>query len=329
MQSTSRARRSPQRSAPRTNREPPCFPLRRPLTNLFCPWSAAPRAPNGVVADSEVHVFNNSYRQKLLEKTLGRSTPATPRPASPTVRVRANPTSRAGADSPTADLAFSLLRVRDTPTPTSSRPQTPAAAPYTLRLKGAISRGSDDSEEEEQTRAHGGLGGLDDDDIAATRASIAGRKRGRPAQVCSCACPSNFTFIIIYCTFLQTQQLELFDVEPEPPTKPKGSKRRTHDEVPPSQSLSYLNLPAPIQAVYESKILPTCIHIYGGLKDPFTMSAKDLKLKYPKGAPTPALAEILTLLLHQLVEDTQDEVVEETDLLYRVVCAIHVLLLPH
>ena len=52
------------------------------------------------------------------------------------------------------------------------------------------------------------------------------------------------------------------------------------------------------------------------------MSAKDLKLKYPKGAPTPGLAEILTSLLHQLVEGTQDAIVEETDLLFRVVRVI-------
>ena len=132
-------------------------------------------------------------------------------------------------------------------------------------------------------------------------------------------CPLTLPSSLNPSIFTPFQRLELFDVEPDPPTKPKQSKRRTHDEVPPSQSLSYRNLPPPIQVVYESKILPTCIHIYGGLKDPFTMSAKDLKLKYLKGAPTPGLAEILTSLLHQLVEDTQDMVVEETDLFYRVV----------
>ena len=173
---------------------------------------------------------------------------------------------------------------------------------------------------------------MEDDDVAATRESIAGRKHGRPAQVCSSICSHYLPPCLISHIHIPSQRLELFDVEPDPPTKPKASKRRTHDEVPPSKSLSYLNLPPPIQAIYESKILPTCIHIYGGFKDPFTMSAKDLKLKHPKGAPTPGLAEILTSLLHQLVEDMEDVIVEETDLLYRVVrvlCASFVLHSPY
>lgn len=123
-----------------------------------------------------------------------------------------------------------------------------------------------------------------------------------------------------------TQQLDLFDVEADPPTQNKGQKRRTHDEVPPSQSLSSRNLPPAIQAVYEHKILPTCIALYGGSKDPFLTSANDLKLKYPKGAaPTPSLAEILTFLLHELVEDFDEAaVVEETDAVYRIVRVPHV-----
>lgn len=120
----------------------------------------------------------------------------------------------------------------------------------------------------------------------------------------------------------QLQQLSLVEVEPDPPSKPKA-KRRTRDEIPPSQSLSADNLPPPILAVYNTKILPTCIHLYGGFKDPWTISAKELKLKYPKGSKMPALSEILTYLLHQMVEDTEDEVVEETDLLYRVVRVLY------
>lgn len=68
--------------------------------------------------------------------------------------------------------------------------------------------------------------------------------------------------------------------------------------------------------------------MYGGSKDPFMTSANDLKLKYPKGAaPTPGLAEILTFILPQIVEDFDDStVVEETDLVYRVVSILRVLL---
>ena len=173
-----------------------------------------------------------------------------------------------------------------------------------------------DSDAEEHTNINRAL---EDDDITATRASIAGRKCGRSAQV---RLRSLADLLILSDTTAQLQQLTVFEVEPDPPTKPKG-KRRTRDEIPPSQSLSADYLPLPILAVYNSKILPTCIHIYGGFKDPWTISAKELKLKYPKGTKIPALSEILTYLLHQLVEDTEDEVVEETDLLYRVVCVLY------
>ena len=86
-----------------------------------------------------------------------------------------------GSESPSTDLSLALLRVRNTPTPTTSRPQTREATPFAPRLWSSITRDEDESDIEECVNVDRGL---EDDDTSATRASIARRKRGRSAKVC-------------------------------------------------------------------------------------------------------------------------------------------------
>ena len=96
-------------------------------------------------------------------------------------RGEANCTQRHGSESPSPDFGLRLLRVRDTPTPTTSRLQTPVATQFTPRLWTSITRDEEESDGEENVNINRGL---EDDDTSATRGSIAGRKRGRSTNVC-------------------------------------------------------------------------------------------------------------------------------------------------
>ena len=118
-----------------------------------------------------------------------------------------------------------------------------------------------------------------------------------------------------------SQTLALFNVQPDPPSKPKGPKRRTRDEMPVSKSLRADALPAAIYEIYEGKFIPTCIDIFGTFKDPWTI--KPVVPKNSNIAKPPSLLDIVTLLINRFHEDGGELVFEESDLVYRVVCTDH------
>ncbi len=113
------------------------------------------------------------------------------------------------------------------------------------------------------------------------------------------------------------QTLTLTNIQPVPPAKPKGPKRRPADEMPASKSLSAHNLPDDLYVFYEDKLIPTCIDIFGGFKDPWNI--KPVTPKDPKTLKLPSLLDVIMLLINEFHHDREAHVIEENDLIYRVV----------
>ncbi len=87
--------------------------------------------------------------------------------------------------------------------------------------------------------------------------------------------------------------------------------------MPPSKSLSALNLPDDLYVFYENKLMPTCIDIFGGFTDPWNI--KPATPKDPQAPKLPSLLDVITLLVNEFHHDGEKHVLEEHDLIYRVV----------
>ncbi|TFK88771.1 hypothetical protein K466DRAFT_564568 [Polyporus arcularius HHB13444] len=265
------------------------------------------------------NVFNPVYRQQLLGRTMhqslspaimtppsvGRIRPEPPRPMSVSSRPDSNtPMSRPGSpaepETPTQRSAafdmvrFDHLRIRDTSSPTPSGSRRASVTPARRRLQSLPAHeDKEDSASRYADTREWDLGGFRDEDAAATRESIIGRKRGRPAQT-----------------------LAVINLEPDPASGKPKTKRRTADVMPSSKSLSAANLPPAIYVFYDSKLLPTCYEIYGGFKDSWTIEPKTPN--DPTKPKPPGLVDILTLLINEFSVDGGNHVVEDTDLVFKV-----------
>ncbi|TFK87767.1 hypothetical protein K466DRAFT_565190 [Polyporus arcularius HHB13444] len=242
---------------------------------------------------------NAQRRGEKRVNTRGRIDSARPAKAAQLPKETPPDSDRTPTQRPVSDMvSFDALHIHNTPTPTPSTSHRTSVqvAPAHRRLHFLPTyedREDLGSQNMDATVApEWNLGGFRDEDAAATRQSIVGRRRGRPAPT-----------------------LAVVNMDADPSAKPK-TKRRTGETMPSSKSLSAANLPPAIYAFYESKLLPTCYDIYGAFKDPWTINPKTPN--DPTKQKPPSLVDILTMLLNEFSIDGDKHVVEESDLVFRV-----------
>ena len=202
--------------------------------------------------------FRPAYKAKLLAQVSKTRSPAPAAPSS----LRSN--------TPRTSHSDSAQSCPSTPTPVLGRIRM-AGAPASSALQSRRPPSPADAPSEEE------LGGLADNDVALTRASVVRSRKPEKGHTSQVRCPCrHFPRPLSLNRFprlppsFDMETLNVVYVEEDPPTKPP-IKRTPKAEMDSSNSLSADFLEDWVRPTFDKVLMPTVLDHYGGQEDPWTV----------------------------------------------------------